>query len=94
MDSTPFSKKCEIIRDFTETALMEDAYPNFIIVNDLGCAFAIGVAGDMLTLNERGTRWVEETWVDLCNRLEIDMYGNYSSLDHMLDLAYDFSLED
>ena len=94
MDNTPFSKKCEIIRDFTETALMEDAYPDFVTVNDLGCAFALGVADDMLTLNERGMRWVEETWQDLCIRLEIDMYGEYVSLDQMLDFAYDFSLED
>jgi hypothetical protein len=93
MDNTPFSKKCEIIRDFAETTLAEDAYPEFITRNDLGCAFALGVADDMLTLNERGMRWVEETWTDLCENLEIDMYGNYESLDHMLNLAYDFSLD-
>lgn len=87
MDNTPFSKRCEIITNFTDIAMGESWAQGFFDYFDLGVAFAIGVNGDMLTLKDEGVRYVNDTWDGMCELLGVDNYGTYDSIRDVMQFA-------
>lgn len=87
MTNTPFSKKCEIIVNFTDAASQEPWAKGFFSYYDLGVAFAIGVNGNLITLNDGGTRYVNDTWDGLCKLLGVDSYGAYSDISDIMEFA-------
>lgn len=85
--TTTFSNKCEIIgRAYGEWA-GDDFWQPIFTEYDLGFAFAFGVDYDMLTLNDTGVEMVEKAWSIFCNTLGIDPYGEYMSLDEMVEFS-------
>lgn len=86
MDSTPFSKKCEILNDFYMDYAGSDEYDDFITVNDLGFPAAVLSVMGAATLTDIGKYQVEETWVNLCNMIEVDHMGEYDSLSQIMEM--------
>jgi hypothetical protein len=87
MDNTPFSKRCEIITNFTDIAMSESWASGFFDFYDLGVAFAIGANGNMLTLHDEGMRYVNDTWDGMCELLGVDNYGSYDDIRHLMEFA-------
>lgn len=87
MDKTPFSSKVEILNDFYMDYSGSDQYADFIEIHDLGLPAAVLSFNGSATLTEIGIKNVEETWIDFCELLEIDHYGEYESLESMIEFA-------
>jgi hypothetical protein len=87
MDKTPFSKKCEIITLFVDVVGNQSWTHGFIQYYDLGIAFSIGFNGNHITVNESGEKFVEQAWDGLCELLGVDSYGNYESLEALMEFA-------
>lgn len=86
MDSTPFSKKCEILNDFYMDNSGTEEYDDFISMNDLGFPAAVLVMNGGAILTEVGDSFVNQTWIALCELLEVDHMGEYSSIDEMMEM--------
>lgn len=87
MDKTPFSNKCEILNDFYMDYSGSDEYGEFIELNDLGIPAAVLSFSGAAILTDIGIKHVEDTWIALCELLEIDYHGEYESLSHMMEFA-------
>lgn len=87
MDSTPFSKKCEILHDFYIANAVDEDWQDFISLHDLGLPAAVLVVNGGATLTDIGIAFVDETWQALCNELGVDHYGNYESLESLISFA-------
>jgi len=87
MDSTPFSKRCEIITNFTDIANTESWAQGFFDFYDLGVPFAIGSNGGMITLNDDGIRYVNDAWEGMCELLGVDPYGQYADIRDIMQFA-------
>jgi hypothetical protein len=87
MDNTPFSKKCELLNEFYLNYSHDDEFADFIDMNDLGIPAAVLVVNGGAILTDVGESFVEETWQALCEVLEVDHYGEYTSLDELIDFA-------
>jgi len=87
MDKTPFSKKCEIMHDFYMDYSGSEEYADFIELNDLGFPAAVLMFMEAATLTDTGINFVESTWEAMCEMLEIDYLGDYSSLYEMMEFA-------
>ena len=86
MTNTPFSKQVEIVADFYLN--MGGDYPELISLYDLGFPFAVGVSqGSITALSDRGNAWITETFEAICEELGIDKYGEYDSLNDMVELS-------
>lgn len=82
--------KCMILeefsRDFTVGELDREFFSDFVIYNDLGLPLAQSVVYKLADLTEEGTRVIEETWINLCDLLELDPEEEYDDFEEMLDL--------
>jgi len=82
--------KCMILeefsRDFTVGELDREFFSDFVIYNDLGLPLAQSVVYKLADLTEEGTRVIEETWINLCDLLELDPEEEYNDFEEMLDL--------
>jgi len=82
--------KCMILeefsRDFTVGELDREFFSDFVIYNDLGLPLAQSVVYKLADLTEGGTRAIEETWINLCDLLELDPEEEYDGFEEMLDL--------
>ena len=85
MDNTPFSSKCEILYDFYMN--YSDEYEEFIDENDIGVPAAVLSYIGAATLTDKGIHSIEETWISLCDILQIDSYGNYPTIEFMMEFA-------
>jgi hypothetical protein len=64
-----------------------DDYTEFLEVHDLGCPLSVCVVQGLALATEAGVKWIESDFDDLCEFLEIDKYGDYESLDEVLEYA-------
>lgn len=87
MDKTPFSKKCEIITMFIDSVGDQSWAQGFVRFYDLGIPFAIGYHNNHIIINESGNDFVEAAWEGLCELLGVDSYGNYDSLESIMEFA-------
>lgn len=87
MTNTPFSNKCEILHDFYMDYSGSDEYDELIDLNDLGFPAAVLFHINAATLNDLGTKYVNDTWDALCEFLEVDSYGEYETLNHLMEFA-------
>jgi hypothetical protein len=87
MDKTPFSKKCEIIKDFSD--LYRDLYwtEDYFGFYNLGIPYAVGAHYGDITLNEKGTKEVDEAWKGLLKLFSLDPYAAFDSLDDLMAFA-------
>jgi hypothetical protein len=75
----------ELSKAFTFGELDRDFFSEFVIYNDLGLPLAQMVVYDLGTLNDGGEKIIEETWVALCELLDLDPTEEFEDLDDMLD---------
>lgn len=87
MDKTPFSKKCEVITDFSELYADADWAADYFDFYNLGVPWAIGCHYGDLTLNDRGVEYVEQSWLGLLSLLGVDKYADISSIDNLMEIA-------
>lgn len=87
MDKTPFSKKCEVITDFSEMYADAEWAADYFSFYNLGIPWAIGAHYNDLTLNDNGIFYVEQAWTGLLNLLGVDSYGEYDSLSTLMEIA-------
>ena len=64
-----------------------ELYDDFFQYNDLGIPLAIAVNANLATLNDEGVKIIEETFIELCKAMEIDVNKDYKDYDEMLDEA-------
>jgi len=87
MDKTPFSKKCEILTDFSDMYSSSDWAKDYFDFYNLGVPWALGVHRNYLTLNEKGVEYVEQSWKGLLEFFSIDPYAKFDSLDELIEFA-------
>jgi|DEB0MinimDraft_6_1074348.scaffolds.fasta_scaffold00565_9 hypothetical protein len=75
----------ELSKAFTFGELDREFFSEFIIYNDLGLPLAQMVAYDLGTLNNDGKKIIDETWLSLCNLLNLDPTEEFQNIDDMLD---------
>jgi hypothetical protein len=92
MSSTPFSKQCEILKDFYMThsgGPMDEDMTSLIYMYDLGFPAAMLYLDNAATLTDKGIQYVTETWQGVCDALDIDPLGDYDNWSHMVLFAND-----
>jgi len=88
MSKTPFSKKCEILKDYYLDNRFESSdYGDLITIYDLGFPAAMLYLDDAATLTDKGIEYVDEAWQAVCDKLEIDYLGDYDSYNHMWEIV-------
>ena len=82
-----FEGKCEILHDLYMERGGDEEYSEFISTNDIGIPLAYMVVMGAAVPTEAGILDVEYTYMNFCELLGIDSYGDYDSLDAMIDLS-------
>ena len=82
-----FETKCEILYHFYMEYAADAEYTEFIEVNDTGVPCAYLLIGGQAILTDSGMDSVEQTWQALCDAFGIDSYGDYESLEEMIELS-------
>lgn len=86
MTNTPFSKRVEIVSDFYMHYGYD--YEELLATFDLGFPLAVAVAqGGIDKLTDKGIEWIDQTFIGILDQLELDIYGDYDSVDEILELA-------
>jgi len=83
---TTLETKMTILNDFWVTFGTDEEYADFIEGHDIGIPLAMLVIQGHALATESGVKWIETDYDDLCEELGLDKYGDYESLDEMLDL--------
>jgi hypothetical protein len=83
---TTLETKMQILSDFWVTLSTDEEYADFAEVHDIGIPLAMLVIQGHALATESGVKWIETDYEDLCEELGLDKYGDYESLDEMLDL--------
>jgi len=84
--------KCFLIEEFVreygkyQYSHKSAEFLEFLSYNDLGVPIAQAFVYDLAILTEEGEALIEETWVNLCNMLNSNPYGNYESIYDMGNL--------
>lgn len=92
MSSTPFSKQCEILKDFYiyhNGGPIDGDMVSLIYMYDLGFPAAMLYLDDAVTLKDSGIKFIEDTWRGLCDAYGIDYLGDYDNWSHMVSFAND-----
>jgi hypothetical protein len=85
--TTPFSNKCAILAQALADWEGNEQWEKVFYEYNLGYYFAFGAAYDMITLKDKATVYVDQAWDNLCERLGIDSYGEFSNLQEVVDFA-------
>lgn len=85
MDTTPFSKRCEILSELWMNHKDEETFEEFIEYNDLGLPMAHLIDEKLVEPTRQGQIYIDETFDLLLNVLDIEDEG-YDSLSEMLGL--------
>ena len=85
-NTTPFSKKCEILAELWMNYRDQDDFKDFIDYNDLGLPLAYAMQNEMIEkLSPVAETIIEETFDLLCAGLDLATDFYWDSLDDMLD---------
>ena len=87
MTNTPFSKRCEIIRDFAEVYRGEEWAEDYFSFYTLGVPWAIGVAYGDIIVNEQGVEYVDMAYEGLLKLFGVDKYADLDSLSELLAIS-------
>jgi len=85
MDSTPFSDRVRLLTDFYMEYSGTDEWSDFFAIQDLGIPAAVLVWNGAATLTDMGMGFVNESWVALCDALEIEPEAFYEEIEDMVD---------
>lgn len=78
-------EKSIIIFDFVDIYKDDPEFEEFFFYNDLGIAFAIGLAKEYIVLNQGGIDLIEETYSLLCDEFGMDKNADYESFEDFLE---------
>jgi hypothetical protein len=81
---TPFEIKCNILADLWMNYRGDIDFKDFIEYNDVGLPAAWLLAEDIVSVTERVTPMIEETFLLLMAALDIEEDSGFESLDDML----------
>ena len=94
MTNTPFSKRVEIL---TQIADEIDAdfpcfsnvheFEDFAFIHSYAFAVANCVQNRLATPTDKGIEHVNYAWDSLCDMLSIDNYGEYDTIDQMVEFS-------
>ena len=82
MDTTT---KTKIIEDFVGDYGKDEQYSDFFIYNDLGVPLALMVNNKMVTLLDEGIDVINETYIMLCDILEVDKDKEYTEYSDFIE---------
>jgi hypothetical protein len=86
LDTTPFSKKCEILGDLWTEYRDDEEFKDFFEYNDLGVPMAYAVVSKLIEkLTPDGQRYIEESFRILLSGLAVEDTG-FDSLEDLLEI--------
>ena len=78
----------------TKTQILHDLYmhynneyPDFVEVHDIGVPLSALIIIGSAVATAEGVKDIEATYDNWCEFLEIDKYGDYATIEEMIDLA-------
>jgi hypothetical protein len=77
--------KAEIITDFVVRNSQDEEYSEFFDYNDLGIPLAVAFNSGLCTLNDEGSKVLQETYELLCTELKVDPNQEFDDLDELLE---------
>ena len=83
-------KKIEILAEFTKEALVTEIpveFREFIKVNDLGSYLSLAQNMELANLNPSAYEFIEETYSELCNFLDVDESQEYEDYEDFWENA-------
>jgi hypothetical protein len=86
---TNFETKCEILSDLWLNYKDNEELGDFVEYNDLGLPLAYLIHTNLVTVTEEGMGYVDETFNLLCKGLDLDLDGDYASLNELMELQDD-----
>lgn len=84
--ATTFENKCAILSDLWLNYKDNEELADFVEYNDLGLPLAYLIHTELVSVNESGISYVDETFNLLCQGLGVDLDEEYKSLNELMDL--------
>jgi len=84
---TNFSNKVAILADLWINYRQDKEFADFIEYNDLGLPLAYFINTELVKPEDQAVMYVEETFNILCTALNLDIEGEYETLNDMFDKA-------
>ncbi len=81
---TNFETKCAILSDLWLNYKDEAELRDFVEYNDLGLPLAYVIHTNLVTVNESGIPYIDETFNLLCEGVGVDLDGEYESLNELM----------
>lgn len=81
---TDFETQCEILSDLWLNYREDEQLVEFVRYNDLGLPLAYSINAGLVEVTDDGVPYVEETFSQLCETLNLDADQEHSSLNQML----------
>jgi hypothetical protein len=86
---TNFETKCAILSDLWLNYKDEAELRDFVEYNDLGLPLAYLIHTNLVTINESGIPYIDETFNLLCEGVGVDLDGEYESLNELMTFEED-----
>ena len=86
---TNFETKCAILSDLWLNYKDNDELEDFVEYNDLGLPLAYLIHTNLVTINESGIPYIDETFNLLCEGVGVDLDGEYESLNELMTFEED-----
>ncbi len=86
---TNFETKCAILSDLWLNYKDNEQLQDFVEYNDLGLPLAYLLHTKLVTVTDEGIPYIDETFNLLCTGLDVDMDGEYESLNELMELQDD-----
>ena len=84
--ATTFENKCAILSDLWLNYKDNEELADFVEYNDLGLPLAYLIHTELVSVNESGISYVDETFNLLCTGLGVDLDEEYESLNELMEL--------
>ena len=82
--ATTFENKCAILSDLWLNYKDEAELADFVEYNDLGLPLAYLIHTELVSVNENGISYIDETFNLLCEGVGVDLDGEYESLNELM----------
>lgn len=83
--ATNFSNKAGILADLWINFRDQEEFQDFIEYNDIGLPLAYYIHTEIVLPTQQAEMYVEETFNLLCAALDLDLDGDYETLNEMFD---------
>lgn len=86
LDTTPYSKQCEILADLWLDYRDDEQFQDFFDYSDLGVSLAFSISENIVKSTDKAERFVRESFTILLAGLGLEDTG-FDSLDEVLEEA-------